>query len=100
MGPNSAVTALPSRGSLSNICDRLPQHDAKFAKLDDKYIQCKEPATSPEACLENMKSQLTAFRSYCNVLRAANDNLLKSQGTDQEELSSLRARALELKTEL
>lgn len=100
MGPNIADSASPLRGSLQYLRDGLAQCDAELAKLDDKYIQREKLVTSLEVCLTDMESQYATFLSNCDVLRAANDDLLRSRGTDLERLFILRSRALELETVL
>lgn len=100
MGLTTADTASPSRGSLHYLHEQLPQRDAKFAKLNDKYIQRKEFVTSLKARLAGMKSQFAASRSDFDVLQAANDDLLKNRGTDRKELSTLRSQVFQLETEL
>lgn len=81
MGPTSTVAASPSRGSLHYFRDRLAQRDSESAKLDDKYIHREEIVTSLEARLVDMESQLSVFRSDCDALQAANNDLVKNRGT-------------------
>lgn len=56
--------------------------------------------TSLDGCLADMESQVAASCLHRDVLQTAYDNLLKSRGTDQEEISTLRHRVQKLEADL
>lgn len=96
---SSTDVASPSRSLLQYLRERLAQCNAKFAKLDDKYFQREEFVISLGARLSDVKFQLAASRLDIDTLRAANDDLLESRGTDREELPTLCTRVLELRSD-